>query len=163
MWSGRRGFGVGSWLFDVFWNIFLGISNRRTSKLISFLESWGKTGQDKHAPVWQFYVWRFNLIWPDFDLILTSSWIRRKNGCFHRVSSTSETTRKTCVTTTFTKHFCMTQWKGLCLGIQNHKDFCLCGVPGYAQEQKDHLSVLHMVRRRAVAYNCCRSHFVWTS
>ena len=34
---------------------------------------------------WFFCVWRFNPIWPDLDLTLTSSWVRRKNECFHRI------------------------------------------------------------------------------
>ena len=33
----------------------------------------------------RFCVWRFNFIWPDPDLTLTASWVRRKNECFHRI------------------------------------------------------------------------------
>ena len=75
---------------------------------------------------------------------------------------TSKMAHKTCVTTTFTQYFRMSQWMGLRPGYQNHKDFCLCGaprgVPGCRNfvvypTDNDHPSVLHQVSRRTLAYN----------
>ena len=40
-----------------------------------------KLDKIRHDWEWKLCVWRFNLIWPD----LNSSWVRRKNECFHRI------------------------------------------------------------------------------
>ena len=44
----------------LFWNAILGISNCHSWKWMMFLESWDKTGQDRHVLVSKFWIW----IWP---------------------------------------------------------------------------------------------------
>ena len=50
---------------------------------MSFLESWGKIGQ--YVLEWKFCIWRFNLVWLDFDLTLTSRCVGTKNECFLQI------------------------------------------------------------------------------
>ena len=137
------------------------ISNRRTSKPKPFFETWGKTGQDRHASEWKFCVWRFSPVWPDIDLTLTSSWVGRKNECFHRILCPKLPIKHVSQHTTFTQYFRMIQWMGYTQAIKTIKiSACVVrlSVPRCRNfvvypTDKDQPSVLHKVSRRTLAYN----------
>ena len=58
----------------IFWNSIFGISNCRTTKQMTFLESWDKTGQDIYLLERKFRFSKFDLFWPELDLILGQMW-----------------------------------------------------------------------------------------
>ena len=72
-------------IFDIF--------KCRTSKQMTFLESWDKIGHDRYVLKRNFWVSKFGLFWPDLDLNLGQiwKWVSPSNSTF-------QMTHKTCVT-----------------------------------------------------------------
>ena len=60
---------------SLFWNAIFGISKRRTTKQMTFLESWDKAGQDVYVYVYNVYKRQFSdskydIFWPELDMAL---------------------------------------------------------------------------------------------
>ena len=72
--------------FDVFWSTIVGHFELSCIKIkVIFWNPEAKLDKIGMLQNDFFFVLRFNLIWPDIDLTLISSWVRRKNECFRRI------------------------------------------------------------------------------
>ena len=82
----------------IFWNSIFGISDCRTTKQMTFLESWDKTEQNKYLcfknKISSFKIWTFC---PELDLTLGQMWKWMSPS-----NSTCQMTHKTCIT----RHSC---------------------------------------------------------
>ena len=58
----------------LFWNTNFGISNCRMSKQMTFFELWDKTGEDMYLFKNKFWFSKFDIFWPELDLILGQMW-----------------------------------------------------------------------------------------
>ena len=59
---------------SLFWNPICGIFIFRTTKQMTFLEFWDKTGQDRYLFKRKFWFLPFELFWPEVDLTGGQMW-----------------------------------------------------------------------------------------
>ena len=77
----------------IFWNSIFGIFNCCTTKQMTFLESWEKTEQNRHAFKKRFGLSKSDLFWPELDLTLCQMWKWMSPSSY-----TCQMTHKTCIT-----------------------------------------------------------------
>ena len=81
----------------IFWNSIFRISNCRTTKQMTFLESWDKTEQNRYVFKRKLWLSTYDLFWPELDRTLGQMWKWMSPS-----NSTCQMTHKTCIT----RHSC---------------------------------------------------------